>query len=131
VTAASPAPRRPLVLIVDDSEKNRKLARDVLEAAGLGTLEAANGAEGIELAKARLPDVVLMDLHLPDMDGADAARTLARAARTARIPIVALSASRLERSDEWLRAAGFAGRLEKPMRVREFPDQVRRFCTPA
>jgi two-component system cell cycle response regulator DivK len=60
---------RPLVLIVDDNEKNLKLARDVLRAAGFGTLEAANGAEGIALAAEHLPDVILMDLRLPDMDG--------------------------------------------------------------
>jgi two-component system cell cycle response regulator DivK len=120
---------RPLVLIVDDSENNRKLARDVLRAAGFRTLEAASGAEGIALAGEQLPDVILMDLRLPDMDGADAARTLGEGARTARIPIVALSASRLENDDGWLRAAGFAGYLEKPLSVREFPDQVRRYCT--
>ena len=66
----------PLVLIVDDNEKNLKLARDVLRAAGLGTLEAANGAEGIALAGEHLPDVILMDLRLPDMDGTDAAQRL-------------------------------------------------------
>jgi two-component system, cell cycle response regulator DivK len=68
--------RRPLVLIVDDNEKNLKLARDVLRAAGLQTLEAASGAEGIALAAEHLPDVILVDLRLPDMDGTDAARKL-------------------------------------------------------
>ena len=67
----------PLVLIVDDNEKNRKLARDVLRAAGFQTLEAATGAEAIALAaRARCPDVILMDLRLPDMDGTDVAREL-------------------------------------------------------
>ena len=66
----------PLVLIVDDNEKNLKLARDVLRAAGFRTLEAETGAEGIALAAEHVPDVILMDLRLPDMDGADAARTL-------------------------------------------------------
>ena len=65
--------RRPLVLIVDDNEKNLKLARDVLRAAGFRTLEAATGAEAIALADEHLPDVILMDLRLPDMDGVDAA----------------------------------------------------------
>ena len=121
--------RRPLVLIVDDNEKNLKLARDVLRAAGLGTLEAANGAEGIALAGEHLPDVILMDLRLPDMDGTDAAQRLGDEVRTASIPVVALSSLRLEGGGDWLRAAGFAGWLEKPISVGEFPDQVRRYCT--
>ena len=119
----------PLVLIVDDNEQNRKLARDVLRAAGFRTLEAASGAEGIALAAGHLPDVVLMDVQLPDMNGADAARKLAEGNVTARIPIVALTALQLEGSGDWLLAAGFAGYLEKPFDVGEFPDQVRRYCT--
>ena len=119
----------PLVLIVDDSEKNLKLARDVLRAAGFRTLEAASGAEGIALAAEHLPDVILMDVQLPDMDGTDAARKLAEGSLTARIPVVALSAHQLEGSGDWLLAAGFAGYLEKPFNVGEFPDQVRRYCT--
>jgi two-component system, cell cycle response regulator DivK len=119
----------PLVLIVDDNEKNRKLARDVLCAAGLRTIEAASGREGIALAAEHLPDVILVDLRLPDMDGTDAARKLGDEARTARIPVVALSALPLEGAGDWLLAAGFAGYLEKPISVVEFPDQVRRYCT--
>ena len=71
----------PLVLIVDDNDKNRKLARDVLRAAGFRTLEAATGAEGIALATEHVPDVILMDLRLPDMDGAEAARSARGATR--------------------------------------------------
>jgi two-component system cell cycle response regulator DivK len=119
---------RPLILIVDDNEKNLKLAGDVLRAAGFGTLEAANGAEGIALAGEHLPDVILMDLRLPDMDGTDAAQRLENEARTASIPVVALSSLPLEGSGDWLRAAGFAGCLEKPISVGEFAGQVRRYC---
>ena len=119
---------RPLVLIVDDNEKNLKLARDVLRIGGFRTLEAASGAEGIALAAEHLPDVILMDLHLPDMDGADITRRLGDGARTARIPVVALSSLPLEDDREWFLDAGFAGYVEKPFSVREFPDQVRRFC---
>jgi two-component system, cell cycle response regulator DivK len=118
----------PLVLIVDDSEKNLKLARDVLRAAGFRTLEATSGAEGIALAAEHLPNVVLMDVQLSDMDGTEAARKLAEGTLTARIPVVALSAHQLEDSGDWLLAAGFAGYLEKPFNVGEFPDQVRRYC---
>jgi two-component system, cell cycle response regulator DivK len=118
----------PLVLIVDDNEKNRKLAVDVLAAAGFETLEAGTGAEGLALAAERVPDVILMDLRLPDMDGMDAARTLRAHEPTARIPVVAMSALRLEGRDEWLEEAGFTGWLEKPIRVGTFPDEVRRYC---
>jgi two-component system cell cycle response regulator DivK len=121
----------PLVLIVDDNRKNMKLARDVLRAAGFRTLEAATGAEGIALAAEYLPDVILMDLRLPDMDGTDAARALGARAQTARVPVVVLSALPFEAEDEWLLAAGFAGYLEKPINVGEFPDQVRRYCARA
>ena len=119
-----------VVLIVDDNEKNRKLAADVLSAAGFQTLEAGLGAEGVALATERVPDVILMDLRLPDMDGTEAARTLSEEERTARIPVVAMSALPLEGSGEWLEAAGFAGSIEKPIRVGTFPDEVRRFCEP-
>jgi two-component system cell cycle response regulator DivK len=115
-----------LILIVDDNEKNLKLARDVLRAAGLRTLEASSGSEGIALAAEHLPDVILLDLRLQDMDGMDVARELRGAARTARIPVVALSA--LQPEGDWLAAAGFAGYLSKPIRVGEFPGQVRRYC---
>jgi two-component system, cell cycle response regulator DivK len=117
----------PVVLIVDDNEKNRKLARDVLRAAGLRTLEAARGKEAIALAAARRPDVILLDLRLPDMEGTDVARGLRGGARTARIPVVALTASPPAGGDRLL-AAGFDGYLQKPIDVRAFPEQVRRFC---
>ena len=114
----------PLVLIVDDNEKNLKLARDVLQAAGFRTLEAETGAEGIALAAEHLPDVILMDLRLPDMDGADAARS-SRATQERPDPgrRAELAAARRRRS-----RAGFAGYLEKPISIREFPEQVRRYC---
>ena len=120
-----------LVLIVDDNQKNRKLARDVLRAAGFQTLEAATGTGAIALAAERVPDVILMDLRLPDNDGTDATRKLKADPRTSRIPVVAMSALPLEGSGDWLEAAGFTGWLEKPIRVRDFPHQVRRFCADA
>jgi two-component system, cell cycle response regulator DivK len=117
----------PLVLIIDDNEKNRRLTRDVLGAAGFRTLEAASGAEGIALADEHLPDVILMDMRLPDMDGAAAAQRLAARSRTTNVPVVALSSLALDRSEE-PRTDVFAGYLEKPFSVRDFPSQVRRFC---
>jgi two-component system, cell cycle response regulator DivK len=124
-------PSAPLVLIVDDNERNRRLAGDVLRAAGLRTVEAESGGEGVALAAERLPDVILLDLELPDMHGIDVARELRNAARTARIPIVALSARRDLDEGDRLVASGFDGYLEKPIDVGEFPDRVRSYCSPA
>ena len=117
------------VLVVDDDDRNRKLALDVLGAAGFRTYGAATAGEAIALAREHRPDLILMDLRLPDLDGASATRTLAAGELTARIPVVAMSASQLEGSEEWLEGAGFVGWLEKPIHVATFPEQVRRFCT--
>ena len=119
------------VLVVDDNDRNRKLALDVLGAAGFRTFGAATAAEAIALAQEHVPDVILMDLRLPDMDGTDAVRKLGQRLRTARIPVVALSSVLLEGDGDWFLAAGFAGCLEKPFNVGDFPDQVRRYCTRA
>jgi len=118
-----------LVLIVDDDARNLKLVQDVLLAAGFRTLVARNGAEAVALAAEQLPDVILMDLRLPDMDGAEAAGILADGARTAAIPVVALSAGVFEGDSAWLTTCGFAGYLEKPIDVESFPHQVRLFCS--
>ncbi len=117
-----------LVLIVDDNEKNLRLARDVLQFAGFRTLEASSGGDGVTLATEHLPDVVLMDIRLPDMEGTEAARRLKDDARTAAIPIVALTSLAMKGDREWFLAAGFDGYLEKPISVRELADQVRSFC---
>jgi two-component system, cell cycle response regulator DivK len=117
-----------VVLIVDDNEKNMKLARDVLRLAGFRTLEAATGGESISLAHEHLPDVILMDIRLPDMDGTEATHRLKEDPRTAQIPVVALTSLAMKGDRELLLAAGFDGYLEKPISVREFPEQVRGFC---
>jgi two-component system cell cycle response regulator DivK len=120
------SPPDPLVLIVDDNDKNLKLARDVLRAAGFRTLEAANGRQAISVAVSQLPDLVLLDLRLPDMDGVAVARALGAGPRTRGIPLVALTA--LEPEPERLRAAGFTDHLRKPIDVVTFPDLVRGYC---
>jgi two-component system cell cycle response regulator DivK len=115
-----------VVLIVDDDARNRKLARDVLGLAGFDTLEAAAGEHAIALAREQLPDLVLMDIRLPDLDGSEALRRLKAEPATAHIPVVALTA--VAGAREALLEAGFAGYIEKPIDVREFPDQVHRHC---
>ncbi len=118
----------PLVLIVDDNDRNRKLAGDVLRQARFRTLDAVTAAEGIALAAEHLPDVILMDLRLPDLDGTEAVRMLRAEPRTARIPVLAVTALVLDAGDDWLSEAGFAGYIVKPIDIDVFPDVVRRFC---
>ena len=118
----------PLVLIVDDNNRNLKLARDVLRLARFRTLEAVTAAEGIALASEHLPDVILMDLRLPDLDGTEAAQILRADPRTSHIPVVAVTALPLDARDDWLFDAGFAGFIVKPIDTDEFPDVIRRFC---
>ena len=115
------------VLVVDDNDTNRKLAIDVLGAAGFRTFGAARAAQGIALAREHVPDVILMDLQLPDMNGVEATNQLAAHERTGAIPVVAMSATPLEGRDDWLDEAGFAGWIEKPIHASRFPDQVRRY----
>jgi two-component system cell cycle response regulator DivK len=117
-----------LILIVDDNDKNLRLVRDVLRFAGFRTVEAVTGGEGVATAIEQHPDVILMDIRLPDMDGTEAARLLKDEPRTADIPIVALTSLAMKGDREWFLASGFDGYLEKPISVRELPSQVRAFC---
>jgi two-component system cell cycle response regulator DivK len=117
-----------LILIVEDNEVNLRLARDVLQYHGFRTLEAMTAAEGIALALQHRPDLVLMDIRLPDKDGVSALQQLREDPATKSITVVALTASVLPADRERLSAAGFDGYLAKPIEVRAFPDQVRRYC---
>ena len=120
----------PTALIVDDNEKNLKLARDVLREAGFRTLDARSGSSGISLALAHVPDVVLLDLRLPDLDGTDVVRRLRADIRSARIPVVAMSATPLDPGDDSYVAAGFAGYLEKPVDAEALPGLIRSHSRP-
>jgi two-component system cell cycle response regulator DivK len=124
---AVPAPAAVLVLVVDDDERNRKLARELLRRAGLETIAAASGRAAVELACERLPDVVLLDLRLPDMEGGDVAHALRKDRRTAHTPVVALTALRYPDGGRLL-AGGFSAYLEKPIDVDTFAEQVSEYC---
>src|SRR5947209_11726862 len=114
------------VLIVEDNEKNMKLARDVLQAKGYKTLEAVTGEDGVRLAKDNLPDLVLMDIQLPGISGIDALRQLRADPNTARIPVVALTASVTPTDRSAISAAGFNAFISKPISLKEFIDTVKR-----
>jgi len=117
-----------LILIVEDNEKNLKLARDVLQFHGFRTLEAITGEEAVVTARQHLPDLVLMDIALPGIDGVEATRQLKAEPSTAAIPIVALTASVMEADRARFGTAGFAGLIAKPIDVLAFPGQVLAYC---
>ena len=117
-----------LILIVEDNEKNLKLVRDVLHFHGFRTLEAINGEEAVAMARQHLPDLVLMDIALPGIDGVEVARQLKAEPSTAATPIVALTASVMEADRARFGAAGFAGLIAKPIDVPTFPAHVLAYC---
>jgi len=114
-----------VILIVEDNEKNMKLARDLLQYHGFVTIEATNAEDGIVLAKQRAPGLVLMDIQLPGMDGVSALGKLRGDPATAKIPVVAMTASVMKEDRERFDKAGFDGFITKPIDVRAFPDQIR------
>ena len=119
------------VLIVEDNDKNMKLARDVLQVKGYQTLEAVTGEQGVELAKEKTPDLVLMDIQLPGISGIEAFKQLRADPRTARIPVVALTASVTPTDRSQITAAGFDAFVSKPISLKEFLDTVKRLVEAA
>ena len=118
-----------VILVVEDNERNLKLLRDVLEYAGYDVRVARTAEDGITLAVSEPPDLVLMDLQLPGIDGMEALRRLRDSPRTVDIPVVAVTAQAMKQDRERALDAGFNGYVEKPISVRIFPDQVRRFLS--
>jgi two-component system cell cycle response regulator DivK len=118
-----------VILVVEDNDRNLKLLRDVLEYAGYEVRTARTAEDGITLAVSEPPDLVLMDLQLPGIDGIEALRQLRESQRTAGIPVVAVTAQAMKEDRERVLQAGFNGYVEKPISVRAFPDQVRRFLS--
>jgi CheY-like chemotaxis protein len=115
-----------LILIVDDNELDTKLVRDVLHYHGFVTLEAGTAAEAVALAIADHPDLILMDVRLPDGDGPDVVATLRADAHCATIPIVAVTANAMPGDEQMLLQAGFTSYLCKPIAVLDLPEHVNR-----
>jgi len=114
------------VLIIEDNEKNMKLARDVLQAKGYKTLEAVTGEDGVMLAKQHVPDLVLMDIQLPGINGIEAFKQIRGDAKTAKVPVVALTASVTPTDRSAITAAGFDAFVSKPINLKEFLETVKR-----
>ena len=115
------------ILIVEDNRRSMLLIRDLLQMQGFRTLEAFDGEEGIARAKAQRPDLILMDLQLPGMDGLTATRLLRQDPVTAGIPVVALTAHAMKGDRERALKAGCNGYIAKPIDTRRFLAQVQAF----
>ena len=113
-----------LILIVEDNDKNLKLVRDVLQVKGYTTLEAGTAEDGIKLAGEHKPDLILMDIHLPGMNGIEALGVLRADPATATIPVIAVTASVMQQDRKLITDAGFDGYVGKPINLKEFLDAV-------
>ena len=115
------------ILIVEDNEKNMKLVRDILRHKGHETLEAMTGSEGVRLAKERRPDLVLMDIQLPDIDGITALRRIRDDSTLDAIPVLAVSASVMPDEQQKIVNSGFDAYVTKPINLKQFQETVQRF----
>ena len=118
-------PRR--ILVVEDNPLNLKLVRDVLQFAGYDVIEAQSGEEGLRVAQQDPPDLVLMDLQLPGIDGTETLRRMREGSLGRDVPVVAVTAFAMAEDRERASLAGFDGFVEKPISVRELPGQVEAF----
>jgi two-component system cell cycle response regulator DivK len=116
------------ILVVEDNRKNMTLLRDVLRATGYRTLEASTGGQALKLATKHRPALVLMDIRLPDMDGVEALSRLRMDERTARIPVLAVTAQAMKGDSERFKEAGFDGYLSKPVDIDELLATVGQHC---
>jgi two-component system, cell cycle response regulator DivK len=115
------------ILVVEDNPKNLKLLRDVLQFSGYEVIEATSGEDGVRLAASEQPDLILMDLQLPGIDGAEALRRIRAGERTREVPVVAVTAFAMDHDREHAFASGFTGYVEKPISIRRLPQQVKDF----
>ena len=115
-----------LILIIEDNEKNRKLARDVLQVKGYQTIESETAEEGIELTLAQSPALILMDIQLPGIDGITALKQLRLNPKTKSIPVVAITASAMTHNRQTMLAEGFDGYQTKPISLKDFLGEVER-----
>jgi len=108
------------VLVVEDSPVNMALTVAILESMGCAALQAETASRGMELARLEQPDLILMDVQLPDLDGLSATRILKADPRTAQLPVIALTAFAMRGDEEEARAAGCDGYVSKPIRYKDF-----------
>jgi CheY-like chemotaxis protein len=119
------------ILVVEDNPLNMELTADILGAAGYTVLQAENAERGIALARAESPDLILMDIGLPGMDGLSAVEILREGTETREIPVVALTAHAMKGDEEKALVAGCNGYITKPIDTRALPGEVAAFIRPA
>ena len=119
-----------LILIVEDNEVTSRCCATSWARTGIAILEASSAEDGLALARAERPQLILMDVQLPGMDGLAALRALRAVPETTRTPVIAVTALAMRDDRERLLAGGFDGYLEKPVNVRELPSYVRTYLTP-
>ncbi len=117
----------PKILVVEDDQDNREMVVKVLKHNGYRVIEAVDGQEAIEKAKAENPDLILLDIYLPKMDGYEVTRTLKGDQDLQYIPIIALTAQAMKGNREEALAIGCDGYITKPINVRELPQQIEHF----
>jgi two-component system cell cycle response regulator DivK len=115
------------VLIVEDNELNMKLFRDLLEAHGYATLQTRNGIEALSLARQHQPDLILMDIQLPEVSGLDVTKWLKDDEDLRHIPVIAVTAFAMKGDEERIREGGCEAYISKPITVSMFLDTVRQF----
>ncbi len=118
-----------VILIVEDDPKSLILTRDLLQVSGYKIIEATDGEQGVELAKARNPDLILMDIQMPKMDGLEATRILKADATTSDIPILALTAYAMKGDEERALEAGCDGYITKPVDIKELLKTVAEYLS--
>ena len=116
-----------VILIVEDNEKNMKLVRDILQHQGHATLEAATGGDGVRLALAERPDLILMDIQLPDIDGIAALREIRKVPALDATPVLAVSASVMPDEQHKIVTSGFDAFITKPINLKQFRETVQQF----
>ena len=116
-----------LILIVEDDPKSLKLTRDLLQVSGYETIEATDGKQGVELAKAKKPDLILMDIMMPKMDGYNACHAIKADEATRRIPVVMLTAVGYELNEELAKRLGANGYITKPFDHQKLLDVISQF----
>ena len=117
------------ILIVEDNEKNMKLVRDILRHNGHATLEAPTGGEGVRLASEKKPDLILMDIQLPDIDGIEALRRIREDRALDAVAVIAVSASVMPDDQQKIVTSGFDAFVTKPINLKQFLDTVKRYLT--
>ena len=117
------------ILIVEDQEDNRTILRDVLSTVGYELIEALNGKDGVRLAQSERPDLILMDIQLPEMDGYEATQQIKSIAELKTIPIIAVTSYALSGDEAKARAAGCDGYIAKPYSPRELLAKIRKYLS--